>query len=201
MDLFTLKIIGKEIVLRLLTKDDAPLYLDYLQRNEEFHRPFVPLRPSDYITMATAEAFTDQKQMVDADQQYTFGIFTAEEDQIIGKVTLSGITRAVFQNGYISYDIDRECTNRGNVTEAVQMVVKFGLSALSLHRIQASIMPRNLASQRVVEKSGFVREGYCEQYLKIQGVWEDHYIYAITQERYDRLPSFMRNSGVVKWEA
>lgn len=200
MDLFTLKLKGNETVLRLLVKEDAPLYLAYLQRNEEFHRPFVPLRATDFFTLSTAQAFCEQQAKVDADQQYTFGIFTPEEDRIIGKVTLSGITRAVFQNAFLAYDVDHEWTNRGVVTEAVQIVVKFAFSALALHRIQASIMPRNLASQRVVEKSGFVREGYSEHYLQIQGVWEDHYHYAITQERYERLPSFMRNCGVIEWE-
>lgn len=200
MNLFTVKLNGKEIYLRLLSKQDAPAYLDYLKRNEEFHRPYVPLRSSDFFTLATSEAYTDQQQKVDADQQYTFGIFTQATNQLIGKVCLSGITRGVFQNCFISYDTDHQCINRGYVTEAVQMVVKFALSALALHRIQASIMPRNLASQRVIEKCGFVREGYCERYLQIHGVWEDHYVYAITQERYEQLPNFMRNSGVVEWE-
>jgi ribosomal-protein-alanine N-acetyltransferase len=47
-------------------------------------------------------------------------------------------------------------------------------------------MPRNTRSQRVVERVGMRREGCAKHYLKIAGVWEDHDIYAITREDWDR---------------
>jgi ribosomal-protein-alanine N-acetyltransferase len=84
------------------------------------------------------------------------------------------------------------------MTEAIRMVTAFGLNALDLHRIQASIMPRNLASQRVVENAGYIREGYSENYVKINGVWEDHFIYAITCERYHRLPPSLKYAGSIE---
>ncbi|MGC5325035.1 GNAT family N-acetyltransferase [Brevibacillus sp. SYSU BS000544] len=199
MDMFTAKLIGTDCYLRLLTRDDAPAFLDYLERNKEYHEPFVPLRSADFFSMATAIQYTEQTKKVDDDQQYSFGIFTISDHHLIGKVTLSKITRAAFQNCYLGYDIDHEYTNRGMMTQAVQMVVSFALSALALHRIQASIMPRNVSSQRVVEKAGFVREGFCENYLQIHGNWEDHFIYAITSERYARIPKQQRFQGVIEW--
>jgi ribosomal-protein-alanine N-acetyltransferase len=53
---------------------------------------------------------------------------------------------------------------------------------LELHRIQAGVMPRNTPSNRVMEKAGFRREGLALNYLKINGVWEDHVLYAVTAE-------------------
>lgn len=199
LDLFTVKLIGTGFYLRLLTRDDAPAFLAYLKRNRDYHEPFVPLRAVDFFSMDTAIQYTDQMKKVEDDQQYSFGIFDTEDNQLIGKVSLSKVTRAAFQNCYIGYDIDQEFTNQGIMTQAVQMVVSFALSALALHRIQASIMPRNLSSQRVVEKAGFVREGFCENYLQIHGTWEDHFIYAITSERYARTPQNQRYQGVIEW--
>jgi ribosomal-protein-alanine N-acetyltransferase len=43
-------------------------------------------------------------------------------------------------------------------------------------------MPRNVRSIRVLEKAGFRDEGLAERYLLINGVWEDHRMYAITAE-------------------
>jgi ribosomal-protein-alanine N-acetyltransferase len=43
-------------------------------------------------------------------------------------------------------------------------------------------MPRNLRSRRVVEKLGFVEEGLAKQYLKINGVWEDHIHYVLLND-------------------
>jgi ribosomal-protein-alanine N-acetyltransferase len=34
----------------------------------------------------------------------------------------------------------------------------------------------------VLEKNGFRREGFAPGYLRINGAWEDHLIYAITTE-------------------
>ena len=54
--------------------------------------------------------------------------------------------------------------------------VAFGL--LRLHRIEAATMLSNIASIRVLESSGFTREGVARAYLKINGRWEDHLLYA-----------------------
>jgi len=47
-------------------------------------------------------------------------------------------------------------------------------------------MPRNAASIRVVEKNGYRFEGLAQRYLQINGVWEDHNIYALTAEEWAR---------------
>jgi ribosomal-protein-alanine N-acetyltransferase len=48
--------------------------------------------------------------------------------------------------------------------------------------VQPAIIPRNTASTRVAQKVGFRHEGRALRYLKINGVWEDHDIYALTSE-------------------
>ena len=58
----------------------------------------------------------------------------------------------------------------------------FAFRRLGLHRVQAAVMPRNAASIRVLEKNGFRREGLAPRYLRINGEWEDHLIFARTAE-------------------
>jgi len=53
-----------------------------------------------------------------------------------------------------------------------------------LHRVEISIIPRNSASRRVVEKLGIREEGVALRFLEIDGVWEDHVRYAITAEEW-----------------
>lgn len=43
-------------------------------------------------------------------------------------------------------------------------------------------MSSNAASRRVLDKVHFRMEGVAERYLKINGRWEDHLIYALTSE-------------------
>ncbi|WP_139489490.1 GNAT family N-acetyltransferase [Brevibacillus dissolubilis] len=185
--LFETQLIGERVTLRLLTREDAPAYLDYLKRNAGFHEPYSPIRGDNYYTMETAMNLVDQVQRVTNDQQYTFGIFAKGTGQLIGKLNISNITRGAFQNGFFGYDMDEAQQGRGYMTEAVKLATGFALYGLGLHRLQASIMPRNIGSQKVVERVGFVREGFAENYLYIYGVWEDHFLYAITLERYEQL--------------
>ena len=68
------------------------------------------------------------------------------------------------------------------VPEAFVVLCRFAFEDLALHRLQASIIPRNGPSNRVAEKLGLRNEGIALRYLEINGVWEDHVRYAITSE-------------------
>ncbi|MDR0897805.1 MAG: GNAT family N-acetyltransferase [Oscillospiraceae bacterium] len=59
----------------------------------------------------------------------------------------------------IGYEIARKYANKGYVTEAIKKVVEYGFTEMGLKRIQAQIIPENIASIRAVEKCGFVIEG------------------------------------------
>jgi ribosomal-protein-alanine N-acetyltransferase len=64
------------------------------------------------------------------------------------------------------------------------MTLHFAFEALGLHRVEISIIPRNQASRRVVEKLGVRFEGVAERFLEIDGVWEDHARFAMTSEEW-----------------
>ena len=71
---------------------------------------------------------------------------------------------------------------RGVATAAVALLVAHGFGPVGLHRIEATIAPENVASQRVVEHLRFRLEGNLERYLDINGAWRDHLLYALTVE-------------------
>ena len=53
------------------------------------------------------------------------------------------------------------------------------LSTLHLHRVEAACIPGNERSIRVLEKAGFQREGLLRSYLRINGIWQDHHLFAL----------------------
>ncbi len=58
-------------------------------------------------------------------------------------------------------------------------LVPFCFGSLRLHRlVKAACIPGNTASVRLLEKTGFQREGYARSYLCISRVWQDHLLYA-----------------------
>ncbi len=112
---------------------------------------------------------------------YGFGIFV-EGRRFAGEINLSSVQRGPFQNAYVGYWIDEAAAGHGYTPEAVVAVCRFAFEDLALHRLQASIIPRNTASHRVAAKVGLRNEGTARRYLEIDGIWEDHVRYAITAE-------------------
>jgi ribosomal-protein-alanine N-acetyltransferase len=106
------------------------------------------------------------------------------EARIVGRIALGGVLRGAFQNAYLGYWIDAELQGRGLMTEAVRATTGFAFSLARLHRVQAAVMPRNVASMRVLDKAGYRREGLAERYLCIAGAWEDHVLFATTAEEW-----------------
>ncbi len=173
----------KPIYLRPLEITDTQTFLELRTRNKHFYKPFEPLLPESHFTYeAQLEIITNSIRKREQDLEYGFGIFLTESEQLIGRVNLTNVVRRAWQSCTIGYFIDQTTQGKGYTTEAVKRAVDFAFQEANLHRVQAAIMPRNIASIRVIQKAGFREEGYSKNYLKINGVWEDHYTYAITTE-------------------
>jgi [ribosomal protein S5]-alanine N-acetyltransferase len=95
------------------------------------------------------------------------------------------VVRGPWQNATLGYWIDKHAGGRGHATRAVRLAVRFAFEHAGLHRVQPAIIPRNVRSVRVAEKVGFRLEGRALRYLKINGVWEDHDVYALTVEDWE----------------
>lgn len=174
---------SSDIYIRPLDLADAPTMLELKVRNRSFFQPFEPIRSEGHYTLEEQEneiknGVTSSEQ----DHSYVFGVCLAHSDELIGRVAITSVSRGVFQNAYLGYFIDQAQNGNGYATAAVRSVVHKAFGELNLHRIQAGVMPRNERSIRVLEKAGFRREGLAQRYLKINGHWEDHVLFAITAE-------------------
>ena len=78
----------------------------------------------------------------------------------------------------IGYTIARPLWGHGFATEAVSGLVAFAFERFALHRITASVDPRNLASCRVLERAGFTKEAHFRQSEWFKGAWADDAVYA-----------------------
>jgi RimJ/RimL family protein N-acetyltransferase len=79
----------------------------------------------------------------------------------------------------VGYTIARPFWNQGFASEAVMALTQFAFGQFNIHRITASVDPRNLASCRVLEKIGYVREGHFRQSEWFKGAWADDAVYAM----------------------
>jgi [ribosomal protein S5]-alanine N-acetyltransferase len=100
----------------------------------------------------------------------------------VGGLTLANIRRGVAQAASLGYWMGLPFIRHGYMTAAVSAVIPFAFTTLRLHRLEAACIPTNAASIRLLEKTGFVREGYAREYLCINGIWQDHLLFARLQE-------------------
>ena len=181
-----LQLVGQRITLRTLVESDYGAWHDVRRRCREWLVPWEP-RPTgaappaeDRGSFAARCALRERERQLGSG--YGFGIFV--HGRFAGEVTLSSIQRGPFQSASIGYWIDEAEAGHGYVPEAVVMVLHFAFEAVDLHRVEISIIPRNLRSLRVVEKLGIRREGLAERFLEIDGTWEDHLRFAMTSEEW-----------------
>jgi ribosomal-protein-alanine N-acetyltransferase len=166
--------------LRLVELSDAEPMLDYLERNREYHAPWSPVPPPDFFTLEHQRArLRSSVARRETGTEFRFGIFDSNDPKyLIGHINLTAIERGVYQNGRFGYSVDGERRNSGVMTSALARAVRFAFDELDLHRVEANVIPRNIASRRVLEKCGFDLIGRSPRMLCIAGVWEDHDMFA-----------------------
>ena len=82
----------------------------------------------------------------------------------------------------MGYHVGAQYADKGYMTEALRLMLRYAFKYLKLHRLEANIQPANVASLALVRRAGFVREGFSRRYLKICGRWRDHERWAIIAE-------------------
>ncbi len=177
---------GARISLRPLRPSDYGQWIDVRTRCREWLSVWEPKLQSARVEQMGKPGFELLCRARDEDSRrdfaYGFGVFLG--DRFLGEVNLSGVQRGPLQNCTIGYWIDQDVAGNGYIPEAVVVAMKFAFEEAKLHRVQISILPRNQRSRRVVEKLGIAKEGLARRYVEINGVWEDHFWFAITYEEW-----------------
>ena len=93
------------------------------------------------------------------------------------------------EEGEIWYLVSPELWGKGIATEAAKELLALGFGELGLHRIWASCLPENPASERVLQKAGMRKEGFLVKNLKIHGVWKSSFLYAMLADEWDNAAS------------
>lgn len=102
--------------------------------------------------------------------------------ELVGQLTVGGITYGSLWSAHIGYWIDSRMAGRGIMPTATALAIDHCFRVLELHRVEVNIRPENTASLRVVEKLGLRDEGMRERFLHIAGDWRDHRSFAVCVE-------------------
>jgi ribosomal-protein-alanine N-acetyltransferase len=170
---------GPGVTLRVPQSSDFAEWAALRETSRNFLVPWEPTWPSDDLTRsAFRRRLKRYAEDLRNDLAYAFLIFRNDDDALVGGLTLANIRRGVAQAGSIGYWVGAPFARKGYMSAAMRGLVPFCFGTLRLHRLEAACIPGNAASVRLLEKSGFQREGYARSYLCINGIWQDHLLYA-----------------------
>lgn len=116
-------------------------------------------------------------------------VFENAEGRLVGGITVGNIRYGVSQSAQIGYWMGARYAGQGYMPDAIEAVIAHAFGPMRLHRIEAACIPGNTRSIRVLEKAGFVREGLLRSYLRINGIWQDHFLYALIADEHHRASS------------
>jgi ribosomal-protein-alanine N-acetyltransferase len=174
---------GDGVTLRTPQMTDYAEWVAVREKSRDFLIPWEPTWPADDLSRgAFRRRIRRYAEDLRSDQGYAFVILRGSDGALVGGLTLANIRRGVAQAASLGYWMGLPFIRHGYMTAAVGAVIPFAFTTLRLHRLEAACIPTNTASIRLLEKTGFVREGYAREYLCINGMWQDHLLYARLQE-------------------
>jgi ribosomal-protein-alanine N-acetyltransferase len=171
---------GERVYLRVPDPGDYREWAALRSESRNFLEPWEPRwAPDELRRSAWRQRISRYREDYANGTAIAFFIFEYETNRLVGGITLGNIRHGVAQCGQIGYWIGERYAGQGLMLDAVLQVTAFGFDTLRLHRIEAACIPDNKRSMRVLEKAGFQREGLLRSYLRINGIWQDHYLYGL----------------------
>jgi [ribosomal protein S5]-alanine N-acetyltransferase len=126
----------------------------------------------------------EHRQMRLAGSGYELAMFRRRSGTLIGGVSLTSVSRGIFQNAYLGYTVLNPHWGHGYAQEGVRACLDIAFRDLALHRVEAGIELRNLRSRAVARRVNLRCEGISRRRLYVRGAWRDLALYAITCEEW-----------------
>ncbi len=180
LDLSPFPVIRTErLLLRPTTVADADVLYE-LRRNEDVMRYIDRPRPDSINDiLALIQKIQDRFESNDG---ISWALALPDTDRYIGTISFHEIMKAHFR-AEVGYMLHPDFHGKGIMSEALQAVIAHGFNNMGLHSIEAHLDPCNVASARILERNGFVREGLFKENHYWQGRFNDTAIYSLLKPK------------------
>jgi RimJ/RimL family protein N-acetyltransferase len=165
---------GRNVNLRLMEKEDSRLFAEWASNPEVFGE-YNPLHQ-----MSKVEA----EKIFESPLELKPFFVEKKDGSKIGFVAHFHVLHVAGKLLEIGYSLIPSERGRGYCTEAVRIMVDYLFLSRDAMRVQACTDTRNLASQKVLEKVGFKKEGTMRKFLFIRGELRDALMYSILREEW-----------------
>ncbi len=169
---------SERLLLRQITNDDVQEAFE-LRSNPDIMK-YIP-RP---LVTSHDEALEHIKMIqskIETNEGINWAITLKGNPKLLGIIGHYRIKWEHFRSE-IGYMLLPECSGKGIATEAIQLVVDYGFNQMNMHSLEAIIDPSNVASARVLEKNGFVKEAHLIENEFFNGKFLDTVIYSLLKK-------------------
>ncbi len=171
---------GNGVYLRHPVMADYAEWASLRDQSKDFLTPWEPVWPIDDLTRpAFRRRLRRYARELRDDTSYPFFLFDSGTDKLIGSSIISNVRRGVAQSCSLGYWVGEMYSGKGHMTEAARAILPFIFDRAGLHRVEAACLPTNEPSRRLLKRVGFTEEGVARKYLRINGDWQDHLLFAM----------------------
>lgn len=173
------------IRLRPVAQADRDEFLSLMRASATLHEPWIaPPR--------TGLAFEHYLRRVNREDHEGLLLCLRDSGRIVGTINLNNIVRGSFLSASLGYYIGADYAGQGLMREGLELVKRYAIGELGLHRLEANIQPDNEPSIALVRRAGFAYEGDSPAFLYINGAWRDHQRWVYVHQRETLMPDTPR---------
>ena len=177
----------QRLIIRRATMADYPQWKFVRARNYDYLKPFEPSWPAGCLSH---DFFERRVRRLDDDwrndRTYAFVLFSKDEGSLVGGLNINNVSRGAANYGSLGYWLDEAAQGRGYMTEAGFGVLDYAFTDLHMSRMNAAILHHNDKSRAMLERLGFVEEGFAKKYIQIDGRRQDHVLFGLNAEDFSR---------------
>jgi ribosomal-protein-alanine N-acetyltransferase len=166
------------LLLRRLNKSDASDILKL--RGDAENMKFIP-RPLSKTEDDALEHLAMIDDKIENNERINWAITLKLSNEFVGIIGHYRIKAESFR-AEIGYMILREFQGIGIATEAIKIVLNYGFDTVKLHSVEAIIDPQNYASEKILQKNGFVKEAHLVENEFYDGKFLDTVIYSLLKK-------------------
>lgn len=167
------------LILKILDDTYAADVLEFYRQGDGYFGKMEPEREEGFYTEEYhGYALKYESKLFLTDKSARYYIYERNKNKIIGTVSLRNVKKGCFSSAEIGYKMLKEYTSKGYCKEAVKCIVDAAFRDCGIHKVIAYVQPDNFASINVLSYAGFIKEGISRDYVKLEGKWISHLVYA-----------------------
>lgn len=170
----------ENLVLRQISVDDDQEVFEIRSNSETMK--FIP-RPLAKTIEDAQNFIVECNASIEKNDLINWAITKKEDNKLIGMIGFFRMQPENFR-GEVGYILNPDFHGKGIMKEALEKALQFGFEVLNFHSIEAVIDPRNNASEKLLQKTGFEKEAHFKENFFYNGEFSDTVIYSLLKKNY-----------------